>query len=198
MIRSPSAGSDSELFAAPITEPDRYEFQSYLSDDEDVILPSTEPADDFDEPSAVESPQTLPEDIDMDQNTGAAEDDEEDEEEYRASASEDDSAPSVANGHGGGDEGGGDSDSDSEPVVARPRRGPRKVKIEVALPRLSRRKRQSYELMEVESYEPSPVPARPPVFSPRRLRKRTKVSVLSFVMVEPARVQRGHAFYQVA
>ena len=191
MLPTPATGSSNEPSQAP-TEPVRYEFQSYLSgdDDEAAILRAA-----FD-PLVAETyhdPDTPMLDPGQSLHTAAPQ-----EQEDPVDITSPADAPPARSAHSPDGDGynamevdsgavdfmspsrqeipaanGDDADSSSD-VVTRARTRTRRVKIEVALPQIPRKKRMSYELMELESDEELSAVSAPR--SPRRLRKRTTVS----------------------
>ena len=208
MFHNTSTDSHNEPSGPPATEPARYEFQSYLSDDDDeaaLLRTAREPlpAEHYqtDLPTDNHS-QSFDMDVDEQADTTLGQEQSQGQDGPVDLTTPDEAPPPASTHNSQADAMEVDSDTmvptsppiqetpptpgsdfaspvDSSPdvVITRARKRARHVKIEVALPKISQRKKKTYEVIDLDSDdELSAVPTQKH-YSPRRLRKRTQVSV---------------------
>lgn len=180
-------------------EPARYEFQSYLSDDDDeaVLLRTAQeplPAEHPDQDALMgEHVESVEMDVDEQQAHVAQDQDGPNDfsspsEALRAASTDSPNSEADAMDVDSGAEDHTsppreqtppetDSHAASSPdvVVTRTRRA-RPVKIVVAVPKISRKKQKTYEVIDLDSDDELSIASAPKNYSPRRLRKRTQVS----------------------
>jgi hypothetical protein len=174
---------DDELMTAAVEEPARYEFQSFLSDDEDMhdAVPDLPVAEELHKPQDPPEPPLSPMHIDM-PHPDVPQPPIDPPEEFLPLY---DYANGFANGatHGFTDSISARSIAESAPDIHG--RNVRIVDIEVRLPWLSPTQRATFEYVEGLDDEVAP---KIEYYSPRRLRKRPKVSPNTVVLVSSDRI----------
>jgi len=181
------------LSGPPVAEPARYEFQSYLSDDDDEAallrtaqepLPAEHPHPDF-----LMSAHAQSLEMDVDEQADAAQEQGQGQGPIGPTSPSEAALTDSANSEADAmDVDSGAVDLTSPPrhvastaasspdvIITRARRA-RPVKIVVAVPKISKKKQKTYKVIDLESDDELSIASAPKNYSPRRLRKRTQVS----------------------